>query len=211
MRPEHYDGNDVAMANATTSTGPALSFTELCRACGKPQLYVRNLQKNMGLPVQDNSRKHSASYLRFIRKVVSLRAFGVPTEDILDLFEREKSLLRLLKMDAFSDSPTWFLDNCDGNGNTDCRLMLTGYDVGFPLERGLIQANLDFGRREQELFDSREMGEDAQRSLAAYLRMRERIKARVIQEKPVLEEALRWADALGGGKLARPDAARPGH
>lgn len=198
------------MAEETNSTGPALTFSDLCMACGKSQLYVRNLQKNMGLPVQDGTRKYSTSYLRFVRKVISLRAFGVPMEDILDLFEREKSLLRLLKMDSFSDTPTWFLDNGHVNGNADSRLMLTGYDVGFPLERGFIQANLDFGRREQELFNSREMGEDAQRSLTAYLRMRERIKARVIQEKPVIEEALRWADSLGGGKPTRPGAVRPG-
>ena len=162
------------------------------------------LQPTVAQASDDRARASEVRQLRDSGKIM-------PMEDILDLFEREKSLLRLLKMDAFSDSPTWFLDNCDGNGNADCRLMLTGFDVGFPLERGLIQANLDFGRREQELFDSREMGEDAQRSLAAYLRMRERIKARVIQEKPVLEEALRWADALGGGKPARPGAARPGH
>ena len=116
----------------------------------------------------------------------------MPLEDISELFAKEKSILCLLKMDAISNSPTWYLDQCDASGNSDCRLLLTGYNVGFSIAEGCIQTNLDFGKREKELFNSKEMGEDVQRALDSYLKLLPKMKFRIIHEKPVLEQALKW-------------------
>lgn len=180
------------MKNSNRAIPASLTFSEMCKICGKSQLYVRNLQKSMGLPIPDKDSRYSTSYLYFIQKVISLRTFSVPLEDILELFAKEKSILCLLKMDALSNSPTWYLDQCAANENSDCRLLLTGYNVGFPIAGGCVQVNLDFGKREKELFNSKEMGEDVQRALASYLKLLPKIKSRIIQEKPVLEQALKW-------------------
>ena len=170
----------------------SLTFSDICKTCGKSQTYVRNLQKSMGLPVLDQDSRYLSSYLCFLQKVISLRTFGVPLDDILELFTKEKGILCLLKMDALSNSPTWYLDQCDASGNADYRFFLTGYNVGFPVAGGCVQSNLDFGKREKELFNAKEMGEDVQRALDSYLKLLPKIKSRIIQEKPVLEQALKW-------------------
>jgi len=178
------------MKNPKKAISVSLTFAEVCKICGKSSVHVHNLQKSMGLPIMG---KYSASYLSFIQKVISLRTFSVPLEDILELFAKEKSILCLLKMDALSNSPTWYLDQCDASGNLDCRLFLTGYNVGFSIAGGCVQSNLDFGKREKELFNAKEMGEDVQRALNNYLKLLPKIKSRIIQEKPVLQQALKWA------------------
>ena len=68
----------------------------------------------------------------------------------------------------------------------------SGAPTGLPIAGGCVQVNLDFGKREKELFNSKEMGEDVQRALASYLKLLPKIKSRIIQEKPVLEQALKW-------------------
>jgi hypothetical protein len=177
-------------------TAETFTLSEICRICGKTQLYVRNIQKALGLPIPENESRYTANYLHFIQKVINLRTFSIPLEDISDLFTKERSVLRLLKMDALSTSATWYLDQCDDTVNLECQLLLTGYNVGFPVTGGSIQANLDFGNRDPELFNSREMGEDVQLVLDEYLKLLSSIKSRVTRENPVLQQALDWSKAV---------------
>ncbi len=184
-----------------------LTFSELCQACGKSQVYVRNLLTSLGLPalrslgeegsVPAKDSRYSA-YARFIQTIIALRTFSVPLTEIADLFTKEQIVLRLLKVDALGATPTWYLDQCADKGHKDRRLLLTGYDVGFPIDSKVIQPNLDFGVRKKELFSGKEMGEDVRRALDSYLRLLAKIMARVEQERPVLNQALQWAkETLG--------------
>ena len=118
--------------------------------------------------------------------------------EIADLFTKEQIVLRLLKIDAFGASPTWYLEQCDNKGHKERRLLLTGYDVGFPIDSKVIQPNLDFGIRKKELFSGKEMGEDVRRALDSYLRLLAKIMARVDQERPVLKQSLQWAKEILG-------------
>jgi len=170
-----------------------LTISECCKICGKSHIYVRNLQKAMELPILGKGSLYPRTYLHFLQRVIALRTFSVSLEDISDLFVKEKNILRLLKMDSLVNSPTWYLDQCGDKGDSDCHLLLTGYNVGFPITQGTIQANLDFGSREKELFNGKEMGEDVRRSLDGYLKLLAEIKSRVTREKPVLQQALKWA------------------
>ena len=169
-----------------------ISFDEMCRAVGKPPPYVRQLQAMFHLPM---SRDHlySPAYIAFVRKLVSLRAFSVPVDEISDLLNREKRLLELLHADSLSSSPTWFIESCDQVGKPSHRLLLTGYDVGFALASRVVQVGFDFGHKQRELFTGHEMGEDTRRVIDAYLKARKRILDRVRDQRLVLRNALDWA------------------
>ncbi|MBU4212919.1 MAG: hypothetical protein KKD33_10085 [Verrucomicrobia bacterium] len=122
----------------------------------------------------------------------------MPLGEIADLFTKEQIVLRLLKVDALGASSPWYLDQCDNKGHKELRLLLTGYDIGFPIDGKVIQTNLDFGVQKQELFSGKEMGEDVRRALDSYLRLLAKIMVRVGQERPVLNQALQWAkETLG--------------
>lgn len=169
-----------------------ISFDALCEAVGKSPSYVRQLQGMFHLP-QPAGHRYSPAYAGFIRKLVTLRAFSVPVDEIDDLLTREKRLLELLHVDTISNSPTWFLDQCDQGGKLSRRLLLTGHDVGFPLSSRAVQAGFDFGRKQRELFTGHEMGEDTRRVLDAYLKARKRVLDRVREQRQVLRSALAWA------------------
>ena len=176
----------------------SLTFSELCQVCGKSQVYVRNLLTSLGLPLPSKDNRYSSAYARFIQTIIALRTFSVPLAEIADLFTKEQTVLRLLKVDGLGVSATWYLDQCDNKGHMEWRLLLTGYDVGFPIDSKVIQPNLDFGIRKKELFSGKEMGEDVRRALDSYLRLLAKIMARVDQERPVLNQALQWAkETLG--------------
>jgi len=197
-----FAGNYAAFICGGKTMAESFTLSEISRICGKTQVYIRSLHKNLGLPVNGNGGEYGPNYLHFILKAVNLRTCGIPLEDIEVLFAREKSVLRLLKMDALSSSPTWYLDQCGEAINLDRQLLLTGYDVGFSLSGGAIQANLDFGNREPELFNSREMGEDIPRVLNEYLKLLASIKSRATRENSVLQQALDWSRAVFGNHQA---------
>jgi len=117
----------------------SLTFSELCQTCGKSQVYVRNLLTSLGLPAPAKDSRYSSAYARFIQTIIALRTFSVPLGEIADLFAKEQIVLRLLKIDGLGVSPTWYLDQCDNNkGRKERRLLLTGYDVGFPIDSKVI-------------------------------------------------------------------------
>lgn len=171
-------------------------FSELCDVLGKPAVYVRKLQQGLKLPIANGGEGYSEAYVEFMQKVVALRTLNVPTADIADLLQREKRILSLLHCDSLSDSPTWYLDGCAADGNPRHRLMLTGYDLGFPADGDAVQSNLDFAERNPELFAGIEMGEDVQRVMSEYLDVTAALKRRIEREIPVLENALEWSEEI---------------
>lgn len=185
------------------------SFNDLCAAVGKGPMYVKNLQRALGLPILRDGRRYRDGYVRFVEKAVALRTFCVSIERIADLFEIEKKLLRMLHIDSLSAAEDWYLDAC-GGAQSPNRLLLTGHDVGFVLAPdgpGHVQDHLDFIERDPELFTGAEMGEDIRVVVRKYLDQVAEIRALVEHETPVLRDALSWAaEAFGAARrrLARP-------
>ena len=189
-------------------------FSELCHTLGKSSLYVHNLQRNLQLPIHksvsatkqtDSSKKGNASpqgysleYLCFLEKIVAMRAFNIPLTRIVELFEIEKKILVLLHIDALCDSEPWYLGVSEPEHYTDRHLLLTGHDVGFTISDGAIQHNLDFGDKEAELFDGKEMGEDVRRVLHKYIQLLDETRNTVHKEQPILRNALDWAEMIWG-------------
>lgn len=170
-------------------------FGALCRILGKPPVYVLRLQQALELYVPGADEGYKRAYVCFLEKIVALRTFGIPLADVTDLFSKERRLLELLRFDALSDSPTWYLDGCGRQGRElgDC-LLLSGYSLGFSLDTPAYQPNLDFGRRDDHLFAGHEMGENIDRSLRIYREQAAKMCTRISQEIPVLQNALYWGE-----------------
>ncbi len=171
-------------------------FRNLCAALGKSPLYVRNLQNRLGLHIPAKGEGYPAAYFDFVQTVIALRTFSVPMDDICTLFETEKKLLILLKVDTLTSSKTWYLDACGDCPKSAQRLLLTNYDVGHSITPSGIQFNLDFSARQPELFSEAEMGEDVRRVMELYLKWRDMLLDRVRAEEAVVERALAWADTI---------------
>lgn len=171
------------------------TFSELCRATGKSAFYVKNIQRAMNLHVPGQD-EYSEAYLKFMEKIVALRTLSVPQETVSELFELEKKVLCLLHFDSLTDSPTWYLDACCGEGRKTNMLMLSEVDLDFSIESGAVQHNLNFNNSHPELFKGVEMGEDVRRVLHLYNNLRSEVVDRVEKEKPVLRDALLWAEML---------------
>jgi hypothetical protein len=186
------------------------TINEFCRALGKPAPLVHQLQIGLDLHIPRKEEGYSEAYVRFMQKVIALRAFSVPIADIADLFRKERKILELLHVDSISDSKTWYLDACGcDDGPPDNSLLLTGHNLGFAITAEAIQSNLDFRERDPELFKSHEMGEDIRRVLKLYLKLLDRIKERVDAERPILEQALEWSEEAFWGRNPRPPLSEP--
>jgi len=72
-----------------------------------------------------------------------------------------------------------------------------------PLTALDLQAGLDFQVRPPELFEGKEMGEDALRLLREYRKLLKEIMETVARERNVLKDSLRWEKSVGHGILAR--------
>jgi hypothetical protein len=121
---------------------------------------------------------------------------NVSEENLLKFWHLEKKLLTLLHVDSIG-SPTWFLDACGPTNNPRHRLLLTNFNMGFELKSQAVQLGLNFSKVAPELFAGKEMGEDALRVLAQYLKLFSHIQADMSVEIPLLREATRW-----GGRLS---------
>jgi len=168
------------------------SLHELSATLGKSPPYLRNLQAQIGIYIPRKGERYSEAYCRFMRKIVSLRAFNVPLDEIAAVFEKEKKILELLHVDAMSNSPLWYLGAGDNPVRSDRHLLLTGQALDFSITADAIQCNLDFRERNPELFGGHEMGEDVRRVLDSYLSLLRKIDARVRAERTVLLDALDW-------------------
>jgi len=169
------------------------SFSQLCRRIGRSPHFIRNCQSKLGLHIPKDSEGYSVAYRVFLETMIILRAFTVPLEDIVELFEAEKRILRFLRIDTLTLSPTWYLDQCGRDEGGVNRLLLTNYDLGGSITDGGVQFHLDFRGAHGELFSGAEMGQDAQRVMAAYETRLEKIRERVKTEEVVLRRALAWS------------------
>lgn len=171
--------------------GRKYSLGEVSEALGRPPPAIRGLQQKLKLPRPEGDR-YSEAYVELLKRILALRAFSVPMDEIGDLLAKEKRLQELLHADSVACAPTWFLDSCGQKGRSNRRLMLTGYDTGFPLGGDAVQPGFDFGIKDKELFSGKEMGEDVRRALGAYLKRRQTVLDRLARERPMLRFAQRW-------------------
>lgn len=176
------------------------TFSQMCRMLGKSTRYVRSLQTAIGLYIPEPGELYTQSYLVFMRKVVSLRAFTVPIADINELLIKERKILEMLNVDSMTDSPIWFMAKSKPSVHSRTHLLLTGHNLGFDIAAGDVQCNLDYRTHEAELFGRKEMGENIHHAIALYLEILRTIDKRVRSERAVLKNALFWA---GNGILPK--------
>jgi len=169
------------------------TLQELCREVGKNHVYVGQLQAGLDLYKPEPPEYYNRGYLNFIQKCTALRTFGVQIGDIQDLFRKEMKVLRLLNLHTLSTSPTWFLNGCILDNRDPNRLLLTGYDLGFDLLKGPVQAGLDFGSKEEELFERHQMGENLEHVVNLYRKQLLKVKRRVEEERPIIRMAINWS------------------
>ena len=174
-----------------------IPFAEVCQALCKPFPYLRQLQARLDLHIPDDRKEgYPETYVAFLNTVVVLRTFGVSMDDIAEVFEIEKKLLKLLKVDTILSSKTWYLEFCGPVSEGGNRLLLTNFDLSRSVTPNAVQFHLDFGVRDRELFTGAEMGEDIRHVLKLYRAKLARIRERVRAEEPVLKEALTWAASV---------------
>ncbi len=80
------------------------------------------------------------------------------------------------------------------------RLLLSGYDLGHPVNAAGLQTGLDFAKREDELFSHQEMGADALRALKLYAEIHTTVFERMRSEAAVLSASLKWVHQICGRK-----------
>jgi len=176
------------------TTAARFTLAAMAKTLNRPVMVLQGLQARFALPVGKGAC-HSAAYLAFLRTIVSLRRLHVAEETLLKLWHLEKKLLTLLHVDS-TGSPTWFLDSCGATTHPRRRLLLSHYDMGMELKSQSVQLGLNFSEAAPELFDGKEMGEDALRVLGQYLKLFTRIQSEISAEIPLLQAACRWAGRL---------------
>lgn len=143
-----------------------MQLNELAKKVGKNAPYVLTLQKKFGLPACKN---YPEGYAVLVKKLIYLSICSVPEKDIQSLLTKEKKLLEMLKVDSLHAGDLWFESMCSMK-HSPTRLLLSGHDLGHPVDCNVIQAGLDFSEREKELFKSTEMGASALRELQLIFR-----------------------------------------
>ena len=169
------------------------SIKNLAERLGRPVVWVRGVQKRLGLPVLES---YSEGYESFLRKIVHLRVLGVSEETLREFWAVERKLIEVLHLDPQS-SPTWMVDACAYASDPDRRLLLSNIDLGFPLPATELQIGLNFAASSPELFAGKEMGEDALRLISDYRPRLAAILSTVALELPVLKAAIKWGRTLG--------------
>ena len=170
------------------------TLSDIGKTLNRPAVYLHGLQKRFDLQAFEGAA-YSDAYLAFLRGVVFLRMLNVSEETLLKLWHLEKKLLTLLHVDSIG-SPTWFLDACGPTDHPRHRLLLTNFNMGFELKSHAVQLGLNFSTVTPELFDGKEMGEDALRVLAQYLNLFSRIQTDMSAEIPLLRNATKWGKLL---------------
>ena len=172
----------------------SVTLAELSENLSRPVPWITGVQSRFSLPVPRES--FSPAYAAFLRKILHLRLLGVSEGALRDLWTTEIRLLKLLHLNPH-DSPTWFLDECVAPQDLKTRLLLSNVRLGNILLNSL-QIGLNFAGKkgERELFDGREMGEDALRMLGSYRDQLAPILRIIASEAPLLKEALTWGRKL---------------
>ena len=169
-----------------------MKLSELAKVAGKSAPYVMTLQKKFGLPA---CKDYPDGYAVLVKKLIYLSICSVPNKDIKSLLSKEKKLLELLKVDSLHDGALWYESMCTMKSGPSC-LLLSGHDLGHPVECQTIQTGLDFSEREKELFQSSEMGASVLRELQRYSEVLDQVRDRIQQELPVVESAFKWGHTV---------------
>jgi hypothetical protein len=141
-------------------------------------------------------------YVAFLRKVRDLRNLGVSEEKLGDLWDLEKKLIAILHLDLGVGALS-LIEGCAAEADPERRLLLSNADLGVPLMARDVQTGLDFHSRPRELFEEKEMGEDALRLLGEYRVILQDIRETVGRERGVLKSSLQWERAFDLGKSCR--------
>jgi hypothetical protein len=137
-------------------------------------------------------------YVAFLRKLLDLRNLGVSEEKLGDLWDLEKKLIAILHLDLGGGELS-MIQGCSAEADPERRLLLSNADLGVPLMARDVQTGLDFNKRPQELFEGKEMGEDALRILEDYRDLLQEVRYIVGREKSILKSSLQWERAFGLG------------
>ena len=135
-------------------------------------------------------------YETFLRKIRDLRNLGVSEEKLVSLWNLERKLIDILHLDL-GDGNLSHIQGCSVEADPERRLLLSNADLGVPLMSRDLQTGLDFQSRPQELFEGKEMGDDALRLLREYRELLDETLKTVSRESKVLKNSLRWAKSLG--------------
>ena len=169
-----------------------MNSVDLSQALGRPAIWISRMRKRFGLPVLE---QHPECYEAFLRKVRDLRNLGVSEEKLGELWDLERKLIEILHLDLGGGELS-LIEGCSVEVEPDRRLLLSNADLGVPLMSRDVQAGLDFQSRPQELFEGKEMGEDALRILGEYRGLLQEIRGTVIRESKVLKGSIRWAKSV---------------
>jgi len=165
---------------------------ELAEKLGRPALWISRMRKRFGLPVLE---QYPECYEAFLRKVRDLRNLGVSEEKLGALWDVERKIIAILHLDLGGGELS-LIEGCSVEADPDHRLLLSNADLGVPLMALDLQAGLDFQVRPKELFEGKEMGEDALHLLREYRKLLKEIMETLARESKVLKGSLRWAKSL---------------
>jgi len=172
-----------------------MTLSELSDRLGRPALWISRMRKQFGLPVLE---QYPECYETFLRKIRDLRNLGVSDEKLLNLWNLERRLIDILHLDL-GDGNLSHIQGCSVEADPERRLLLTNAELGVPLMARDLQTGLDFQALPKELFEGREMGDDALRILREYSDLIQEIRATVARERKVLKEGLKWQKTVSLG------------
>jgi hypothetical protein len=165
-----------------------MNLNALAQKVGKSVPFVMALQQKHGLPACKDYRE---GYAVLVQKLIYLSLCSVPLKDSRDLLKSEHRLLELLKVDSLHETPDWFESLCTMDSGPT-RLLLSGYDIGYPVSGKIVQPGLDFSAREKELFPEHEMGANALLALTRYAQLLAPIQLQMVRELHGIQDAARW-------------------
>ena len=170
-----------------------MNHSELSERLGRPALWISRMRKHFGLPVLED---YPECYEAFLRKVRDLRNLGVSEEKIGELWDLERKIIEILHLDLGGGELS-LIQGCSVEADPERRLLLSNADLGVPLMARDLQTGLDFQALPKELFEGKEMGDDALRILREYSDLLDETLKTVSRESKVLKNSLRWAKSLG--------------
>jgi len=172
-----------------------MTSTSLSNSLGRPALWISRQRKRFGLPVLED---YPECYVAFLRNVRDLRNLGVSEEKLGVLWDLEKKLIAILHLDLGGGELS-LIEGCTADVDPERRLLLSNADLGVPLMALDVQTGLDFQSRPRELFEEKEMGEDALRLLGEYRVLLREVRETVGREEGVLKSSLKWERTIGLG------------
>ena len=171
-----------------------MKTADLTIALGRSPLWVSKTRKRFGLPLMED---YPDTALTFLLKVRDLGNLGVSEDRVARLWDLERTLIRQLNL-ATGDDFLSLIVGCAAGADPERRLLLSNADLGVPLLARDLQPGLDFSDgRPRELFEGKDMGEDALRLLLEYQILLQEVMGIFESESNVLKDSLKWAKSVG--------------